>query len=150
MGQKVAGMAGEARYNETDWDPARGNTEVTVLSSSSGSTNRTSSDQTNHNAEGVLIFVDATLGGTTPSFDVNVEVKDPQSGNYVAVISASSLTSTGTFIFNVGPGAAAGTGIQAAADVPLPRTWRVVLNNFDTADADETYTTQVGASYVRV
>lgn len=149
MGEKVAGMTGEARYNETDWDPARGNTEVTVLSSSSGSSNRTSNDQTNHNADGVLIFVDATVGGTSPSFDVDVEIKDPQSGNYVAVISNQTISSTTTAVLNIGPGAASGTGITAAADVPLPRTWRIKLDNFDTTDGDETYTTQVGASYVR-
>lgn len=134
-------------FNGSSWDRERSNEEVTVLASSSGSTNRTSSDQTNHNAGGVLVFVNATLGGTTPSFDAHVEIKDPQSGTYRSILDDTGISSDGLRVYAINPGATAGTGVDASADVGLPRTWRVKLDNFDTADGDETYTTEVGASY---
>lgn len=145
--------AGSVQYNGSGWENVRSNIDLTLKSSGQVSDDWTSSDQTNHNHTSVTLFFDLTAtGGTTPSVsNVKIQGKDPASGSYQDLADLTSVGSTnGLYVIQVGPGITdAGTVLDAAEDVILPRTWRAQVV-VDTADGDETYTFSVGASVVAV
>lgn len=84
-----------------------------------------SPDQLNVGHKGVKVYINVTAIGTTPSFVVIIEVKDPATGNYVPILTSLAITAvTATeVVLTVYPGVAAVANV-AASDV-LPPTWRV-------------------------
>ncbi len=129
-------------YNGSTYDRLRNNTEGTLLDSAARTATTASADQTNYNAKGVRIFINATASAATPSVVFTIEVKDPVSAKYTAVATSAAITGAGHTVVTVYP------GITAAANVSishvLGRTWRVTAT---AADADS-LTYSVGYSYI--
>jgi len=142
----LAARAYQHLFNGTNWDRERGNTAITILASGARTTPGASSDQTNHNARGIILIVNVTaVSGTAPTLDVDVEAKDPVSGNYVVIASMTQITTTGTYIIVLYPGA---IDDQAKVDnqgLPLPRTWRVA---YAIGGTTPSFTFSVGGMYI--
>ena len=121
---------------------------VTVLSVASGTTTQTSPDQTNVNFRGAYIIVNVTaLTGTSPTLTPKIQGKDPVSGQYFALITATTaISATGTSVYLIYPNAAAGTqGVTQSSGFVLPKSWNVVMTTGGTV-TNEAYT--VSASYL--
>ncbi len=120
----------------------------TALSGEPRTSDTNSSDfiniQQNLNVSGVLITLDITEVADTPRITPSVQFKDPASGKYESLLTASSgVTGVGTHSYLIYPGAGTASGdITQVAAFPLPHVWRVSVAHMDT-DAI-TYT--VGAS----
>jgi hypothetical protein len=128
-------------YNGTTEDLARGNTEVSILTSGARTTTQTGADQTNVNARGLDVILDVTNAGTG-SVTVEIDGKDPVSGKYYPLLTGAAVTSNSTNIYRVYPGLTASA--NAVANDILPRTWRVVV----TANNANSVTYSVGATLV--
>ena len=121
--------------------------EITLLSSAARTAAPTVADQklyeVNLNCKGVMVIVDVTATADTPSITPAIEGKDPVSGKYFSLLTASAaLTTTGTAVYLVYPGVGtAGDGITQVAGFVLPSTWRVSVAH---GDADS-ITYSVGA-----
>lgn len=118
-------LAENMLYNGASFDRQRGNTEtgslVTVATSSANG-----ADQTNYNARGIQVVVDITaITGT--NIVVTIQGKDPTSGKYFTLLASAALTGTGTTVLTVYPGCIAAA--NSVANLPLPRTWRVITTN---------------------
>lgn len=128
-GNVGSGIAGVATYlsNGSDWDIQRNNTQVTLLASAARTSSTASSDQTNYNARGVLIYLQATAASGTGGLTVYIRGKDTL-GNYYNLFKApAAITATGGYTYQLGPGVntlGQMTGVQAA---DLPRTWDVYV-----------------------
>jgi len=110
-----------------------------------------SSDQTNYNARGVVLFINITAVSGTFATGEGLKIimrgKDLISGKYVWLAYTDAFTSTGMRILLVYPGATDTQGIPAVYvnDIPLPRTWHV---RYDITGTTPSFTFSVGASYV--
>lgn len=119
-------------HNNASFDRARNNTEGTLLASAARTATVSSADQTNHNARGVIVYVNVTAVTATPSVVFTIEGKDPVGGAYKALLTATAITDVtgmGLYAFVVYPGATASAGLQSS--LPLPRTWRVTATHGD-------------------
>lgn len=119
----------QALYNGTSVDRRRGNLDnISLISASGVTTTQTGADQTNHNGRGVIVTLDMTVVGTG-SVTLEIDMKDPVSGKYVALLTGAAVITNTTNLYTVYPGAPATANVSANA--PLPRTWRVkvVANN---------------------
>jgi hypothetical protein len=111
---------------------------VTVLASAERITTTTSSDITNldeaQNIRGGYITLDVTEVTTTPIITLSVEFKDPVSGEYETLLTASSgVNATGTHTYLIYPGAGtAGADVTQVAGYVLPQVWRVSVEHDDT------------------
>ncbi len=81
-----------------------------------------SNDQTNPYGRGVKVLVNTTAIGTG-SITVNIQGKDPASGQYYTILASAAITTNVANVYTVYPGLASVANISAN-DV-LPRTWRV-------------------------
>lgn len=128
--------------NGTSMEVATGNRSLTLLSSASRTTSVNSNDVTNYNNSGahVVVNVTATGGG---DITVSIQGKDELSGAYYTLLSSASITTTGTTVLRVFPGADA-VANQTANDI-VPRVWRVSV----TANNASPITYSVGASLVK-
>ena len=108
--------------------PSLARTATTVLSP----------DQVNVQWTGATIIIDVSAR-TSGTYTPTIQGKDPASGNYFTLLVGSAISSTGTTALNVGKGLTAVA--NAAAGVPLPRTWRISL----TGTATPSMTFSVGA-----
>lgn len=111
--------------------------QVTLLSSSLRTATTTSADQfnigENLNVRGVLITLDVTAVLTTPTATLSVQGKDPASGKYENLLTASGVTAQGTHSYLVYPGVgAASADVTKVAGFVLPNTWRVSVAHSDT------------------
>lgn len=131
-------------WNGATWDFQRNNLDnITLLASAAQTTTQTTADQTNFNARGVIVTLDATVNaGGLGSITLEIDAKDPVSGKYVALLTGAAVVSVTTNIYVVYPGAT--TVANATIGVPLPRTWRVKV----TANNANPVTYSVGASLI--
>lgn len=143
----VWAVAAKMGSNGTTLDIERHNLDVTLLASSARTATTNSADQTNHNGRGVLVTLDVTSVTDTPSVVLAIEAKDPASGKYEPLLTATAVTATGTHSYIVYPGGdvTASECIVKSVGFPLPRTWRVSMTH---ADADS-ITYSVGAMVIR-
>lgn len=125
------------------WDKQKSNTEGVLLASAARTATASSADQTNPNAKGVRIFIDATASAATPSVVFTVEVKDPISGTYTAILTSAAITGTGHTILVIYPGVTAAANV--AVSMALGRTWRVT----GTAGDADSLTYSVGYSLIK-
>lgn len=133
-------------FNGVGWDRQRGNAEVTVLASAGNAAGtRTSADQTNHNARGVVLVLDITALGAAETLTLIVDAKDPVSAIYVGM--TAFVDSGVDMVYALYPGAVETAAVVAlqVQGVPLPRTWRVRVTTSPGVNAS---TFSVGASYV--
>lgn len=114
-----------ALYNGTGADMQRGNLDtITLLTSAAISANGNSSDQTNYNGKGVLLFINTgSFGSGESTMTVTIQGKDPVSGTYYTILQSASLSASTFTVLRVYPGLTASA--NATANDVLPRTWRV-------------------------
>lgn len=128
--------SGGELFNGTTWDRARGVTEGTLLASAARTATTNSADQTNYNAQGVVVSVDFTATpNNAETFTLAIQAKDPVSAKYVTITAFAALTSSGlgatptteTYLYSLYPGAAetAATAKHEVQALALPRTWRI-------------------------
>jgi hypothetical protein len=124
-------------------DRQRGNLDNIVIQASSAQTaTQTSADQTNYNHRGIMLVVDVTNAGTG-SITPEIDFKDPVSGKYVSLLTASTpITSNGTYVYVIYPNAPAAAGaITQSYAFGLPRTFRTKI----TANNANSVTYSIGA-----
>jgi hypothetical protein len=109
------------------------------ISGSSASSTQTATNQTNYMCRGVIVVFNVTaLTGT--NLTLTIQGVDGASGVAYTLLAGSAVTTTGTYVYVVYPGAS-GTG---TASLPLPHTWNVKVVPSSVTSA--TYT--VGASVI--
>lgn len=123
-------------------DSMRSNVEGTVLASAARTATTNSADFTNINAKGVRLFINVTAVTADPSVVFTLEVKDPISSTYTAILTSAAITGTGHTVLTAYPGATAAANVTVS--MPLSRTWRVTATH---ADSDS-ITYSVGYSYI--
>jgi hypothetical protein len=92
-----------------------------------------SADQINYNAKGVRVFVNVTAVTATPSLVVTIEVKDPVSGVYTAILTSAAIATAVHTVLTVYPGATVAAGVTLS--IPLGKIWRVTVTHGDTDSA---------------
>lgn len=146
VGDGTSGTAiatsGGWNYNGATWDRVRGNLDnITISASAAQTTTQTSADQTNYNGRGVIVTLDMTVVGTG-SVTLEIDMKDPVSGKYVALLTGAAVVGNSTNVYTVYPGAPSTANVSVNS--PLPRTWRVKV----TANNANSATYSVGASVI--
>lgn len=115
--------AGNELFNGATWDRQRGNVEVAHLPSASRTTTQTGADAVNYNGRGIKLWVDITVAGTG---SITVSIQERVTGStYRTILASAALTAIGTTLLLVYPGAT--PAANAAANEPLPRTFRIVV-----------------------
>lgn len=111
--------------------PSRGVYEVTVLSSAARTADTNSSDQTNYESRGCLLFLDITAGaGQINSISIQAKI----GSNYLTIYTfTATISGTGQYSFMVYPGVqpSAGTFATNPINGVLPRTWRLSVDHND-------------------
>lgn len=124
-------------WNETTDDRQRGNVERTLLVSAVRNSTTASPDQTNHNARGVIIFLDVTASGGGAGITLRIQGKEPQGSASYFTLNAppAAIVANGVTAYILYPGAlnAAGDVAQVSGSL-LPRTWRVNVVHGDGAN----------------
>jgi len=135
----------EMVFNGTTFDRKRGNVDLpAVLTVTNASGNANSPDQTNYNHRGLQLGINISAAtGTSPTFQVTIQGKDPASGTYYTLLQSAELTTAGFTLLTVYPGAPATANISANA--PLPRTWRISIVIGGTSPS---FSASIGASLI--
>lgn len=135
-------LVAHSLYNGATMDQQRGNLDnIIVLSSAARTTTQTQADQTNFNHRGIIAVLDMTVVGTG-SVTLEIDIKDPVSGKYIAVLTGAAVTTNSTNIYQVYPGLTATANLIANAI--LSRTWRIKV----TANNANSATYSVGAMLI--
>lgn len=139
---RLGAYASNYGYNGSTWERQRQNTEATALTSAARTAATQSADITNHNARGILVWLNITAASGTGGLVLRVQAKGPTSGEYVNLNAATAaLTATGTYTYLIYPGSGAAAGdINQVTSAPLPRTWRIAIAVGDASS----YTYSVG------
>lgn len=118
-------------YNESSFERMRGNTQGTLLPSLARTATTNSSNQTNHNAKGVVLMLNITnAAGGSDTLTLALRHIDPVSGenlNHVAAINVPAGTTSGLFRLIAYPGSTSNVSnpvFNANVGVVLPRTWQ--------------------------
>jgi hypothetical protein len=106
-----------------------------------------SADQSNLYWVGCVIYLNITQASGTGGLTLNIQFKDPASGNYITVFTATTAyTTTGLRVFAFGPASNwSNQNLQADLSTALPRTWRVQITKGDASS----YTYSVGCSMIK-
>ncbi len=119
-------------FNGVTWDSVRGNVEETILAAAARTANTTSADNTCHNSERLLLFVNVAALTSTPTISPTLQIKHSISSNYLTVwTAASAIAASGTYAYYFADGAASNGGaFTQVLSFGLPaRTWRVNMNH---------------------
>lgn len=135
MGQSLGDVrTAPLAFNDTSWDRFRNNTVGTALASAARTATTSSADITNYNAVGIIIYLNITAIGATPTVTVEVQSKDSISGFYLRLAQFTALSPTGADqrIYGFVPGG----GTDVAGNVEwkpgrLPRTFRIAVAHGD-------------------
>lgn len=114
---------------------------VSLFTSAARTGTQTGSTQSNRSAKGLSIFFNVTAVSGAASVVLTVEIQDPVSLNWMAILTSAAIVTTGQRRFVIYPGITPVTNF-AVSDV-IPRSWRVVVTH-GTADS---ITYSVGAIY---
>ena len=135
LGAAVDAMIAAAcgfHYNGTNFDRSRGNVASTLLASAARTATVSSADQTFYNQRGVRVSIDVSLAAAGVSIVPAIQVKDPVSGVYTAVLTGAAIVAAGHVEMVVYPGITAAASLAAA--MAMARTWRVTMTHA-TADS---------------
>ncbi len=128
-GTGVAAVAGMV-WAGSNWERAVSNSAgATALSSAARTATNSSSPQTNRGWRGIRVFVNVTAAVDTPSVVFTIEVADPLSGVYTALLTSAAITGTGHHLLEVAPGITPVANLAVAKQVG--RTWRVTATHAD-------------------
>lgn len=97
-----------------------------LLASGARTTAQTTADQHSF-ADGIIVIVDVTVKAAGGSLTPSIQGKDPVSGNYYDILTATAISATGTYTYYVGPGTGTNTALTKCATVGLPDPWRVSM-----------------------
>lgn len=122
-------------FNGATYDRERNNTTLALLASAARTATTASSNQTNYNNRGVIVYLDVSVNpGGAETLTLQLQYRDETSGNFVTVATSGAIAvfgsaggATGTEVIALYPGAAetaalAGFTTQA---LPLSRSWRI-------------------------
>lgn len=131
-------------YNSVSGAPEalRPNLDGTLLASAARVATTSTSDQTNFNHRGVRVFWNITVVPTIETITPTIEVKDPVSGVYTAILTGAARATSGHVLLEVYPGV--GTTANLIASDILSRTWRVTF----THSASGSWTYSAGYSLI--
>lgn len=124
----------------------RAKTRLTVFPSASRTATATSGEFQSPWYTGIILNINCSArSGTSPTLDVKIQGKDPESGTWYDVpnAAATQITATGHTSFRLGPGLAATAGVSA--NTFLPYSWRVVATVGGTSP---NFTYSVGATLI--
>lgn len=107
------------------------NQQGTLLALLARTATATSADQTTYDARGVRVFIEVTVDGAAASVVPTIEVKDPVSGVYTAILTGAAIAAVGHTILTVCPGITVVAGVSLS--VPIGKVWRLKMTH---ADAD--------------
>lgn len=142
-----AGTSGKASavlfdFNETTWDRHRGNVNGTALASAARTATAISSDITNYNSRGIIVFLNVTVASGTGGLVVQMQLKDPIGGLYKQVhANPTAITATGLQAYTFYPGNN-NAGVQF--NYFLSRTFAIQVQHNDASS----YTYSVGYSLI--
>ncbi len=106
------------------------NREGTALTSAARTTTTSSADLDNPHKNGVHVILDVTEISGSPSITLKVEGKDPASGKYYSILEGAAVTTAGTYVYKVFPGAT--SAANSVANDIVPKTWRVTVEHANT------------------
>lgn len=109
---------------------------LTLLTSESRTATTSSLDVSNIgenlNVKGAYLMLNVTGVQTTPLITLAVQAKNPATGDYVGIFTATAgVSSTATYLLYPGAGTAANDVTQTRS-YPLPPVWRVRVTHDDT------------------
>lgn len=114
--------------------------DLTILASAARTAQTDSADFVSDHARGVVLFLNVTAASGTGGLTVNIQMKDPVTGNYSSYYAAAAaVTSTGQRTYHIYPGASGG-GTESKGGL-LPHTWRVRVTVGDSSS----YSYSIGA-----
>lgn len=118
-------------WNGSEWKPAFGGREFEALASASRTSDTNSADFQNTDAQNAYIIWDITANTGAINISFAIRVKDPSSGNYLAIGGSGARTAKETKCMAYGPAAKTAVGdVISVKDVPLGATMRVeVIHN---------------------
>lgn len=107
------------------------NIRGTLLASAARTATVSSSDIRLYNARGVRVFINATALAATPSVVPTIEMKDPVSGAYTAVLTGAAITTAAPthVILEVYPGSTAAANLVASR--PIGGVFRLTMTAGD-------------------
>ena len=100
--------------------------EVSVLASGARTTTQTSADRVNYDGTGLLLVVDVTSAGTG-SITPKIQGKDANGVYYDLWTAAAAITTNGTKVYAIHPGAATAGNLTETIQQLLPRVFRTVI-----------------------
>jgi hypothetical protein len=103
-----------------------------LLASAARTATPTIADQVNNNinlnVRGVLVTLKVTAVVSSPSIVLTIAAKDPATGDYEALLTATAVVGTGIHSYLVYPGiGVAAADMTQVASYPLPPVWRVAV-----------------------
>jgi len=108
------------QFEERDMQPK----EVFLYASAARTATPTATDQDNiEGYRGLIVFIDMTAAGSSPSTTFTIQGKEPYGDEYYDILASAAQTSTGNVVLKVFPGATASA--NTVANDHLPRIWRV-------------------------
>lgn len=132
-------------WNGSSLDRERANTEGTLLASAARTSTTVSSNQTNYNARGAIIYVNVTNASGTGGLTFFIYAVDPVSGaSRVIAQQTTAKTANGCYTMEYYPGASSGGLFDSTTQGVLPRTWYVQITHGDASS----YTYSVGYSLI--
>jgi len=117
---------------------------VQILGSEARTGDTTSEDFDAEDVWSTLFFINVTADPGTASVVFSVEIKDPLSGAYKAILASSAVTSTGTTILQVGKEVASS---NLATQIMLTSKFRITA---DHADEVQSMTYSVSATHLTI
>jgi len=138
-------------YSGSNWEDWRNNNDVEIQASTTQTANGNTTDQTNRNHKGIVLFIDITaVSGTFAAgegLSLSLEAKDPVSSKYAKLLTiASALQATSFFAAIIYPNnLATGEDVDAVLNAPLPRTWRI---SWTITGTTPSFTFSIGGSYI--
>lgn len=141
-----AGMEG---WNDATWDRWRNNVAGTALASAANAAStRTSAVITNHNARGVMLFLNVSALGAGESLTTKLLAVDPITGAGQRVTAFAGFGSVNLAVYIIYPGAVETSDATNAfvQGVPIPRSLQVAV---DTSPGVNASTYSVGYSLIQ-
>lgn len=115
------------------------NQEKTILASAARTATPTAVTVTNPTCRGVMFVIDVTAVTSTPSVTFTIDGYDVAKEDYVNILTSAAITTTGTTVLTIFPGAPVTANVST--NKPLPRQFRIVATHADT----DSITYSVGA-----
>lgn len=124
----------------------------TTLDIASGG-NRDGEIFTNEGGNGMILIVKLSAEAGTAGVTPQIYIRD-EDQNVLVIRSEAALTANGTYVYVYAPAATTGAGgwngagVNACADIIVPREWGLRLNK-STGDTDQTFTAEAYAMYLK-